>query len=165
MRRCNDVSRLVQLTTYGKRHLREEAGVRTLTELGKFLKRADADEVLSRCASLAGQRHRLAARVAALEQSEPQLHGASSSALPKREDVGLYLTLQRAPLGKVLYPAGLHVTAREEVRAEILPDDAGRARPAVWVAEKPEEAPAVRRGFVLALHDLLQGVHRYNQDR
>ena len=31
MRQCDDVSRLVQLTTYGKRHLREEAGVQTLT--------------------------------------------------------------------------------------------------------------------------------------
>src|SRR5262249_44361730 len=35
MRRENDVSRLEQLTTYGKRHLVEEAGVRTLTELGR----------------------------------------------------------------------------------------------------------------------------------
>ena len=77
MRRTDDVSRLVQLTTYGKRHLVEEAGVRTLTELGKFLKRGDADEVLDRCASLAGQRHRLAVRVAALESDEPQLHGAA----------------------------------------------------------------------------------------
>src|SRR5262249_43573556 len=54
MRQTDDVSRLEQLTTYGKRHLVEEAGVHTLTELGSFLKRADADEVLDRCASLAG---------------------------------------------------------------------------------------------------------------
>src|SRR5207249_4329656 len=51
MRQSNDLSRLEQLTTYGKRHLREEAGVSTLTELGRFLKKADADEVLNRCAS------------------------------------------------------------------------------------------------------------------
>ncbi len=76
MRETNDVSRLVQLTTYGKRHLREEAGVRTLPELGRFLKRKDADEVLDRCASLAGQRHRLQMRVEALETQEPQLHAA-----------------------------------------------------------------------------------------
>ena len=54
MRRTDDVSRLEQLTTYGKRHLRDEADVRTVGELGQFLKRTDADEVLDRCASLAG---------------------------------------------------------------------------------------------------------------
>ncbi|MBI1914815.1 MAG: hypothetical protein HYS12_08765 [Planctomycetes bacterium] len=172
MRRKNDVSRLVQLTPYGKRHLREE-GVETLGELGRFLKRADADEVLSRCASLAGQRHRLQMRVEALERAEPQLHGSASTVLPQGENVGLYLTLQQEPLGKVVYLAGLHVTARDEVRAEIFsregakallgPD--GKPRPAVWVASRPEDAPDVRRSFVLLLHDLLQGVHAYNERR
>ena len=170
MRRKNDVSRLVQLTTYGKRHLREEAGVQTLTELGHFLKRADADEVLGRCASLAGQRHRLEARVAALEQSEPQLHGACSTSLPQGENVGLFLTLQQEPLGKTIYLAGLHVTARAEVRQAIFSPEASRAllgpdgkpQPALWVAARPEEAPAIRRALVLLLHDLLEQVHRYN---
>ena len=173
MRQKNDVSRLVQLTTYGKRHLREEAGVSTLTELGRFLKRADADEVLSRCASLAGQRQRLEARVAALEQSEPQLHGASSTSLPQGENVGLFLTLQQEPLGKSIYVAGLHVTARDEVRQEILSKEAadlllgpdGRPRPAVWVADKPESTGDVRRNLVLLLHDLLVSVHQYNARR
>src|SRR5271169_3622847 len=98
MRRTDDVSRLEQLTTYGKRHLCEEAGVQTLTELGKFLKRSDADEVLDRCASLAGQRHRLATRVAALQTQAPQLHGATSPDLPQGENIGLFLTLQQEPL-------------------------------------------------------------------
>src|SRR5215471_21707186 len=110
MRQCDDVSRLVQLTPYGKRHLREEAGVETLTQLGRFLKRSDADEVLDRCASLAGQRHRLAVRVAALESEEPQLHGASSPDLPRGENIGLFLTLQQEPLGQAIYLTGLLVT-------------------------------------------------------
>src|SRR5205085_6808720 len=112
MRRTDDVSRVGQLTTYGKRHLHDEAGVSSLTELGRFLKRADADEILDRCASLAGQRHRLAVRVAALQTEEPQLHGAASPDLPQGENVGLFLTLQQEPLGQVIYLAGLLVTAR-----------------------------------------------------
>jgi hypothetical protein len=90
MRRTDNVSRLAQLTPYGKRHLREQAGVRTLTELGRFLRRADADEVLDRCASLAGQRHRLEARVAALQTDEPRLHGAFAPDLPQGENVAVF---------------------------------------------------------------------------
>src|SRR5439155_23395786 len=119
MRQCNDVSRLAQLTTYGKRHLREEAGVGTLGELGRFLKRTDADQVLDRCASLAGQRHRLQVRLESLEQNEPRPQGASSPDLPQGENVGLFLTLQQEPLGQIIYLAGLHVTAREELRRQV----------------------------------------------
>src|SRR5262249_48744543 len=153
-----------QLTSYGKRHLRAEAGVRTLTELGRFLKRADADEVLDRCASLAGQRHRLAVRVAALETREPQLHGAASPDLPRRENLAVFLTLQREPLGQTIYLAGLHVTGREDVRRAVfsaqaarqLVNDEGKPEPCVWVAERPEEAADVRRQFITLLDDLFR---------
>ncbi|MHB1423287.1 MAG: bifunctional RecB family nuclease/DEAD/DEAH box helicase [Gemmataceae bacterium] len=172
MRRTNDVSRLVQLTTYGKRHLREQAGVQTLTELGKFLQRGDADEVLDRCASLAGQRHRLAVRVAALESQEPLLHGAASPDLPRGENLAVFLTLQREPLGQAIYLAGLHVTGREDVRRAVfspatarqLADDEGKPQPCVWVAQRPEEAANVRRQFIDVLDDLFGRVHRYNQE-
>jgi hypothetical protein len=170
MRRSNDVSRLVQLTTYGKRHLREQAGVQTLTQLGRFLKRADADEVLDRCASLAGQRHRLEVRVAALEQNEPQLHGASSPDLPKGENLGVFLTLQQEPLGQSIYLAGLYVTARDEVRRQVFPVGLGnrlvslddKPQPCVWVADGPGEVAAVRRDLIELLYEVLSHVHRYN---
>jgi hypothetical protein len=172
MRKTNDLSRLEQLTTYGKRHLCEEAGVRTLTELGRFLKRADADEVLDRCASLAGQRHRLAVRVSALEKEEPQLHGASSPDLPLGENVGIFLTLQQEPLGQAIYLAGLLVTARESVRREVfspavaaaLFNAEGKAEPRVWVAARPAEVPTVRRQLIELLSDVLDQVHRYNEE-
>jgi hypothetical protein len=172
MRRTNDLSRLEQLTPYGKRHLVEEAGVRTLPELGRFLKRADADEVLDRCASLAGQRHRLAVRVEALESDEPRLHGAASPDLPQGENVGLFLTLQQEPLGQVVYLAGLLVAARAEVQEEVfappiarrLWDEGGKPVPCVWLAERPEDAPEVRGGFVELLYDVLDQVHRFNAD-
>lgn len=170
MRRDNDVSRVGQLTTYGKRHLREEAGVETLTQLGRFLKRADADEVLDRCASLAGQRHRLAVRVSALESEEPKLHGASSPDLPQGENIGVFLTLQQEPLSQSVYLAGLLVTAREQVRREVFsPQVAARlvnaedkAEACVWVATKPEQVTEVRRQFIELLGQVLSEVHQYN---
>jgi len=173
MRRTDDVSRLVQLTTYGKRHLRDEAGVRTLTELGQFLKRSDADEVLDRCASLAGQRHRLAVRVAALETEQPQLYGAASPDLPRGENLAVFLTLQKEPLGQTIYLAGIHVTGREEVRQAVfspqvarqLMDESGKPEPCVWVAHRPEEAGDVRRQFIERLDDLFRHVHRHNEGR
>ncbi len=169
MRRTNDVSRLAQLTPYGKRHLREEAGVHTLTELGGFLKRADADEVLDRCASLAGQRHRLAVCVAALQTREPRLHGADATDLPRGENLAVFLTLQREPLGQAIYLAGLYVTGREDVRQAVFPpsltDDEGEAGPCVWLARRPEEAAQVRRRFLTRLDDLFRRVHRYNEER
>lgn len=171
MRQTDDVSRLVQLTTYGKRHLREEAGVSTLTQLGSFLKRADADEVLDRCASLAGQRHRLAVRVAALESEEPQLHGAASPDLPRGENLAVFLTLQKEPLGQTIYLAGLYITGRDDVRRAVfsaetarqLADDEGKPQPCVWIADKPERTADVRRQFIDRLDDLFRRVHQYNE--
>jgi hypothetical protein len=170
MRQTNDLSRLEQLTVYGKRHLWEEAGVRTLTQLGRFLKRADADEVLNRCASLAGQRHRLAVCVAALETDEPQLHGASSLDLPQGENIGVFLTLQQEPLSRSIYLAGLLVTARDEVRRQVfsrpvaarLANAEGRTEPCVWVAAKPAEVRAVPRQLIDLLSAVLDQVHRFN---
>jgi hypothetical protein len=171
MRRTDDVSRVVQLSTYGKRHLRDEAGVRTLTELGRFLRRADADEVLDRCASLTGQRHRLAVRVAALQSDEPKLHGAFSPDLPQGENIAVFLTLQKEPLGQHIYLTGVYVTAREDLRPSLLSGAAAqqlvgpesKLRPVVWVAHTPADVAAVRRSLVLLLDELLRGVHDYNQ--
>jgi hypothetical protein len=173
MRRTDDVSRLVQLTPYGKRHLREEAGVSSLRQLGRFLKRADADEVLSRCASLAGQRHQLAQRVQALVDAEPRLLGAASAALPQGENMAMFLTLQKEPLSQAVYLAGLYVQARDEVRDAVFPPGVaaplqgadGKNQPALWLADTPDDVAQVRREFVLLLYALLNSVHRYNEAR
>jgi hypothetical protein len=173
MRRTDDLSRLGELTTRGKRHLVEEAGVRNLTELGRFLKRADADEVLDRCASLAGQRHRLAGRVAALETEQPQLLGATCPDLPRGENLGLFLTLQQEPVGKAVYLAGLLVSGREDLRREVftpelaarLANPEGKPDACLWLAAGPGDVPAVRRGFVELLHEVLIQVHEYNAEQ
>src|SRR5262249_50281296 len=88
MRQSGDLSRLDRLTTYGKRHLREEGGVTTLMELGHFLEQPEADALLDRCASLAGQRHRLQAGIRALETKEPQRHGTQ-----RRKKIRVYAAL------------------------------------------------------------------------
>ncbi len=171
MRRTDDVSRLENLTTYGKRHLHEEAQVQTLTQLGRFLKRGDADEVLSRCASLAGQRHRLQMRVEALVNGEPRLHGASSPDLPHGENIALYITVQQEPLGKAVYLAGVLVTAREDLRKHLfrpallgqISTATGKAEPKVWVASSPDDTLFVRRKFIELLSEVLTAVDRYNQ--
>lgn len=170
MKQSDDISRLVQLTPQGKKHLRQEAEVQSLTELAQFLDRADADEVLSRCASLAGQRHHLRKRIEALSSSEPALYGAAAPDLPRGENIAVFLTLQREPLGQAIYLAGVLATLRENLRGRIfsprlrkeLLDEAGELQPAIWLAEKPEQVPAVRRGFVQILAELFRQVHEYN---
>lgn len=173
MRRCDDVSRLERLTTQGKRYLRQEAGVRTLPELKRFLRRADADAVLDRCASLAGQRHRLGVRLDALEQQEPRLYGATSPDLPRGENLGVFITLQQEPLGQHVYLAGVHVTARDDVRRAVfspevqaqLTSASGKPEPCVWVAASPGDVPQVRRRLVELLSSVLEAVHAYNAAR
>jgi hypothetical protein len=171
MRETDDLSRLEQLTVNAKRHLRAEAGVDNLEQLGRFLKRSDADEVLDRCASLAGQRHRLQLRVRALTDEQPQVYGAASPDLPKGENIGLVLTLQQEPLGQAIYLAGALVTIRDELRQRVFSDQLAarltgptrKPEPCVWVAATPDDAPAVRRELIATLHEILRQVHDYNQ--
>jgi len=172
MQRTDDLSRLSRLTPWGKRFLTERAGVRTTAELGEFLQRPEADDVLSRCASLAGSRPRLAKQVAALEQDQPQPHGAASASLSRGENIGVFLTLQQEPLNESIYLAGMYVTARQDLREEVFSDevrhalfDSKRTRPVVLVAQRPDGTDDVRRRWVRLLHDVVVQVHQYNRDR
>lgn len=172
MQRTDDLSRLPRLTPWGKRFLIERAGVRTTGELGAFLQRPEADDVLSRCASLAGARPRLARQVAAFEQGQPQPHGAASPSLSRGENIGVFLTLQQEPLTESIYLAGLYVTARQELRETVFSDevrqalfDGQRTKPLVLVADRPDATDDVRRRWVRLLHEVIVQVHRYNRDR
>lgn len=170
MRAANDLSRLTNLTPHGKRHL-WGAGVRSLPQLDQFLQRADADEQLGLCASLAGERQYLEGRLRALATGAPQLHG-SSTALPKGENVAVFFTLQREPLGRTTYLAGLLVHTKPEhasafsppVQQKLFGGD-GQPRPHVRVAERPDAVGAVQGEFVRLLHDCLADVHGYNRGR
>ncbi len=172
MQRTDDLSRLAHLTPWGKRFLHERAGVRSTAELGHFLERPDADEVLSRCASLAGRRPRLVNQVAALDQNRPQPHGAASPSLSRGENVGLLLTLQQEPLGESVYLAGIYVTVRKDLRKAVFSDevqsrlfDGAKSQPLVLVAESPQAVDGIRREWVHLLHEIIVGVHQYNQGR
>src|SRR5262249_55381570 len=104
MQRTEDISKLTNLTPRGQKYL-VDLGVRTLPQLDTFLKRADADELLGQCASLAGERHYLEGRLAAFKENKPKPHG-SSAALPIGENVAVFFSLQREPLSRTTYLAG-----------------------------------------------------------
>jgi hypothetical protein len=170
MRRTDDLSRLTNLTVHGKKHL-VQLGVRTLPQLQTFLTRADADDLLASCASLAGERHYLEGRLAAFASGKAVAHG-SAAELPKGENVAVFLTLQREPLGRMTYLAGLLVHVRPDLAAVFSPslrsqlfDVNGKARPHVLVAQGPAEVLPLRRRFIRLLHSVLLDVHRYNADR
>ncbi len=172
MQRENDVSRVSHLTAYGKQFLRSEANVTSVTELGEFLQHGDADEVLSRCASLAGRGPRLEKQVAALETREPQTHGAASPSLSKGENIGLFLTLQKEPLAQTIYLAGIHLTLRKDLRDEVLSEHVtqrfytgSKSQPLVLVAKTPDDVPRIRREWIRVLYEIITGVDRFNQDR
>src|SRR5205814_1729410 len=112
--RIDDLSRLATLSATGKRHLLQ-LGVRTVSALGTFLQREDADTHLQSCASLAGEKHYLANRASALNGNTVVAHGAGAHALPAFCDVGVLLTLQREPLGGATYLAGMVLSCRKEL--------------------------------------------------
>ena len=95
--------------------------------------------------------------VEALVSAEPRLLGAAAPDLPRGENVAVFLTLQREPLGQAIYLAGALVNVREELRDDLfspqvsaqLESGHGKLQPAIWLAERPEDVPAVRRGLIL----------------
>jgi hypothetical protein len=170
MRRLNDLSKLVNLTAQGKKHL-VSLGIRTLPQLQTFLGRPDADAELARCASLAGERHYLEGRVAAFAAAGPRPHGAAA-VLPRYEDVAVFLTLQREPLARSTYLAGLFVSAKPEVTEALTPsarrqlfDAAGKPQPCVLVAERPDATADLRRRTIRLLYDVLLDLDRHNQGK
>src|SRR5262249_19874952 len=114
----NDLSRVANLTTGGKQHL-IQLGVPNLAELDHFLQQPGADEALSGCASLAGERHYLHNRVHSLINQQPVVHGASTPALPQGENIAVFLTLQREPLGGTTYLAGVLVNVRQDLQERV----------------------------------------------
>lgn len=170
MRTTNDVSRLTNLTVRGKRHL-VALGVRTLPQLTAFLARPDADEQLGLCASLAGERHYLERRLRAFQTRGP-VPQESTAALPINENVAVFVTLQREPLGRLTYLAGVLAHCKPEAVAAFSPDvraalfdAAGKPQPAVRVAEKPEGVPGLRDWFLGLLHALMADLDRSNRGR
>lgn len=163
MRTTNNVSRLPGLTGFGKRFLTKQ-GVDTVAELGEWLGKPGADAELARCASLAGHGHLLRGQTLAFAEDGPVVHGAGSMALPVGEHVGVFLTAQEEPLQSACYMAGVLVQVREELR-EAITGAADTPKPAVWVARKSADVPAVAAGVIRYLDSLFENVAAYNQAR
>ncbi len=166
----DDVSRLIGITTYGKRHLREAAAVHTVPEFTRFLKSKTADEVLAQCASLAGQRPHFETQIAAHRDGAPRLHGAAAPAMPIGENIRLLLTVQQEPLGQSIYLAGVYLQAKDEIFTKALSQETqkrllgprGRPQPVVFVAAQPGDAATVRREWIGLLHNILTEVDQFN---
>jgi DNA replication ATP-dependent helicase Dna2 len=77
MAATDDLSRLSGLTGFGKQHL-QQLGVRSVSDLGRFLQAPGADDALSGSASLAGRKHYLANKVEAFRVNAPVAQGKSS---------------------------------------------------------------------------------------
>jgi hypothetical protein len=170
MRRANDISQLTNVTVHGKRHLRD-LDVRTLADLETFLERPDADDLLECCASLAGDRHYMERRLAAFRTTSPRSQG-SSTALPVNENVTVIVTLQREPLGRSTYLAGILVNMRPEYQLALSSkarerffNEEGRAEPLIFLAATPDYVSSTRNEFVYALHGLLADIDTYNAGR
>ena len=157
----DDVSRLAGLTAHGKRFLGRTLGVRTLPELSAALRRPDADDRLQDCASLAGERPRLEARLEAHASGEPGVFGSLHPGLPVGENVAVFLTAQTEPVEDRTWLLGMLVQAREDLRRGILGEE-GPARPFVVVAGSREECAVVRERFVRRLYEVLRRIDDWN---
>lgn len=170
----NDLSRLTKLTAPGKQYL-NSLGVRTVQDLGQFLQRPDASQLLNQCASLKGEKHFLQNKVVALTSNQPVGHGTASPALPIREDVAITITIQKEPLGRSFYLVGVLVepsTKKAKDIWETLIDPLadkffrnGKATPFVWIANQPSEIDRIRREFIQTLICLFEIVDHYNTSK
>ena len=103
----DNVSRLAGLTAHGKRFLGRTLRVRTLPDLSAALRRADADDRLLDCASLAGERPRLEARLAAYASGKPGVFGSLHPALPEMRDLARDQLVAWPPKHGLLSSAGI----------------------------------------------------------
>ena len=157
----DDVSRLAGLTAHGKRFLGRTLGVRNLPELSAALRRPDADDRLQDCASLAGERPRLEARLEALASGKPRVFGSLHPTLPVGENVAIFLTAQTEPVEDRTWLLGMLVQAHEDVRRRILGEE-GPAHPFVVVGGSREECAVVRARFVRRLYEVLRRIDDWN---
>ena len=160
----NDVSRLVGLSVHGKRFLSNILGVRTLPELARALREPDVDARLESCASLAGERPRLEARLTAHAENAPQAFGSIHPALPVGENVAIFMTAQTEPLEDRTWLLGMLVQARADLRSQLFGED-GPPRPFLALAGERDECATVLARFVNRLYQVLLRVDIWNARR
>ena len=161
MRATNDVSRLPYLSSHAKRYLADlSPQVNTVRDFGSLLDDAQRVPVLEDVSSLRGRADRLRQQVAAIEDDEAKTYGGSSLGMPKAEHVRMILTLQSEPVSGLVYAYGFHAQGLRDFLGE-------RTRTVVGVAEgaDAETITELERELIRELYDVLESLHRFNEDR
>ncbi len=164
MREKDDPSRLVGITGYGKRFLRKRLQVANLDGLRAALARPDIDSILAECASLSGERPRLERRLRAYQADEPVTFGSLHPALPRGENLALFITVQTEPVADRTWLTGMLLSGKEETRT-LLFGESGKAMPYILLAEQEADCARVRERFLHRLHAILTTVHRWNEQQ
>jgi len=164
MNETNDLSKLAGLKAGGKRFLRRDCGIHDLAALKLFLSNPDADNILERCASLAGSRPRLQKQIEAHEVGTPILLGTIHPGIPCREDVAIFLGAQVELGGSGAWFLGLLTDAPEEIRKYLLLEEEPQPLH-IYLALSPDEKVKIRDNFIKTLFNILKRLDEWNNDK
>jgi DNA replication ATP-dependent helicase Dna2 len=155
----DSVSLVPYLSTFGKRHLHDVAGVDTVDDLRRTLERPDRDELPAGSASLEGTAHELQLAVEALESGQERPTGAASVGMPVGEQIRVVMTLQSEPVSGALYGFAIN-----RVFAKELFGTGAYTIARIASDGSPETVAALRRDLVRDLSTILRLVHAHNTE-
>ncbi|MFZ2500180.1 AAA domain-containing protein [Methanosarcina sp.] len=158
----NSVSLVPYISVSGRKYLREaewdhQISINSLSELEVFLNNRDSDDILSNCGSLRNKGESLRNTLKALKEKEVIINKGASIALPKSEDISLFITLQRDPVSGQVYAAGFRRFKGKAVYGDTVNER-------IYVAENPEKCTEIQRSFLLDLFKELRILHEYNEN-
>ncbi|MEQ8226372.1 MAG: Dna2/Cas4 domain-containing protein, partial [Candidatus Eremiobacterota bacterium] len=153
------ISLIPYLSSMGRKYLAEDEHIDDLTTMKEFLSQNRSKKSLSKCASLSGKQERLATMVDAILDEKIYNFGGSSVSMPKKEDVRLFLTIQKEPVSGQIYSAACLCNSFDNIFTE---DSVLKKQ---FVAETMEDCLRVRREFIELIYNIFKEVHDYNQGK
>lgn len=158
----NSVSLVPYLSVSGRKYLREaewdhQTSINSLSELEIFLNNQVSDDILNKCGSLRNKGDSLRNTVKALNEKEVIINNGTSLALPKNEDVSLFITLQKDPVSGQIYAAGFR-----RFKGKIVYGNAVNEQ--IYVAESSEKCAEIQRSFLLDFLKEVRVLHEYNEN-
>ncbi|MGB9929838.1 MAG: AAA domain-containing protein [Methanosarcina sp.] len=175
---CNSVSLVPYLSVSGRAYLRDakwdnqtpnktpnqilnqvpnQTSIYTLSELEVFLNNPNSDEILNNCGSLRNKGNSLRNTLRALKEKQVIFNNRVSLALPKNEDVSLFITLQKDPVSGQIYAAGFRRFKGKAVYGDAVNEGS-------YVARSPEKCAEIQREFLQDLFRELRSLHEYNDN-
>ncbi len=145
-----------QISINNQTSISNQTSINSLSELEVFLNNQNSDDVLSNCGSLRNKGDSLRNILRALREKEVVINKRTSLALPKNEDVSLFITLQKEPVSGQIYSAGFR-----RFKGKSVYGDAVNER--IYVAESPEKCTEIQKSFLLDLFGELKILHEYNE--